>query len=63
MFFKSLVDTLSNSYNNYNDNNFNFNNVNPSIVKYFRNEYGADWKTALEYHIYKEKIKNNKKVA
>ena len=61
MFFKSLITTLGNAYNSYNDNDYD--RVNPSIVKYFRNEYGHDWKAALEHHIYKEKVKNAKKAA
>ena len=61
MFFKSLINTLNSSYNAFNDNHFS--DVNPNIVKYFRNEYGPNWKTALEHHIYQKKVKNDKKVA
>ena len=61
MFFKSLINTLSSTYSTLNNNVFN--NVNPSLIKYFRNEYGADWKVALEDHLYKERVKNDKKVA
>ena len=61
MFFKSLINTINSTYNPINNNNFN--NVNPNIVKYFRNEYGANWKTSLEHHLYKERIKNDKKAA
>ena len=50
MFFKSLINTLSYTYNALNDNGLD--NVNPNIVRYFRNEYGADWKVALEHHLY-----------
>ena len=60
MFFKSLINTISAGYSAYNDN---FHNVNPNIVKYFRNEYGTDWKNALEHHLYKKTIKNDKKAA
>tara|TARA_B110000438_G_C15270947_1_gene418372 strand:- start:356 stop:514 length:159 start_codon:yes stop_codon:yes gene_type:complete len=38
-------------------------NVNPNIVKYFRTEYGANWKSELEHHLYKERNKNDKKAA
>ena len=61
MFFKSLINTLSFTYSALNDTGFD--NVNPGIIRYFRNEYGANWKTALEHHIYKESIKNDKKAA
>ena len=61
MFFKSLINTLSATYSTLNTNSFD--QVNPNIVKYFRNEYGANWKAALEHHLYKESIKNDKKAA
>ena len=61
MFFKSLINTLSYTYNSINSDAFH--NVNPNIVKYFRNEYGADWKVALEHHLYKERVRNDKKAA
>jgi hypothetical protein len=62
MFFKSLIKTLqSSTYNAFYDSNFD--KVNPNIVKYFRNEYGTNWKVALEHHIYKESLKNDKKAA
>ena len=56
MFFQSLINTLSSTYSVLNNNSFD--NVNPNIVKYFQNEYGANWKVALEHHLYK---KNGKK--
>ena len=61
MFFKSLINTLSYTYNALNDNGLD--NVNPNIVRYFRNEYGANWKVALEHHLSKEKVRNDKKAA
>ena len=61
MFFKSLINTLNTNYNALNDNNFS--NTDPNIVKYFRNEYGTDWKVALEHHLYRERVKNDKKIA
>ena len=61
MFFKSLINTFSSTYSALNDNGFD--NVNPNIVRYFRNEYGSNWKSALEHHLYKERIKNDKKAA
>ena len=61
MFFKSIFKILNNTYHTINDDRFD--HVNPSIVKYFRTEYGKDWKTALQHHIYTESIKNGKKAA
>ena len=61
MFFKSLISTLSFTYNALNDTDFN--NANPGIVRYFRNEYGANWKVALEHHLYKKRVRNDKKAA
>jgi len=61
MFFKSLINTLGNSNNFF--NNRGISNANPNIVKYFRNEYGTNWKVALEHHLYKESVKNDKKAA
>ena len=35
----------------------NFDNVDPNLVRYFRTEYGRDWKTALNEHLHhKSKI-------
>ena len=61
MFFKSLINTLSSGYSALNYTSYD--NVNPSIVKYFRNEYGRNWQNALEHHLYKQKEKNDKKAA
>jgi hypothetical protein len=61
MFFKSLINTLSSTYSSLNDSGLN--NVNPNLIKYFRTEYGANWKIALQHHIYKESEKNDKKAA
>ena len=61
MFFKSLIKTLNTSYSYLSDDGYN--NVDPNIVKYFRIEYGADWKVALEQHMHKESLNNDKKAA
>ena len=29
-----------------------FDNVDPNLVRYFRTEYGRNWKTALSEHLY-----------
>ena len=61
MFFKSLVKTISNTSGIFNNNGFS--NVNPNLVQYFKNEYGTDWQNALNQHIHKKSIKNDKKAA
>ena len=47
MFFKSFITTLNSNYNAFNDAWFD--NFDPNIVKYFRTEYGKDWKFALQH--------------
>jgi len=44
-------------------NNYGFDNVDPQLVRYFRNEYGQDWKSALFDHLYKKESNNDKKAA
>ena len=61
MFFKSIVNVLNNTYNSANGGSIN--KVYPNLVRYFRTEYGIDWKVALEHHLYKESVKNDKKAA
>ena len=41
----------------------NFDNVDPQLVRYFRNEYGTDWKSALTEHLYKKVANDDKKAA
>ena len=60
MFFKSLISTINSTYSAFNNQ---FDNVNPNVVQYFRNEYGPNWKTALEHHLHNERKKNDKKAA
>jgi len=61
MFFKSIIRLLDNAKDSINEDNYN--HVDPNLVRYFRTEYGKDWISALEYHLYKEDIKNKKKAA
>ena len=58
MFFKSMIKMLTSTFNDS-----GFDKVDPSVVKYFRTEYGQDWVVALQHHLYKESVKNNKKAA
>ena len=36
---------------------YNFDRVNPHLVRYFRVEYGNQWKEALTHHLYKKRSK------
>ncbi len=48
----------------YQDQNYyNFENVDPQIVRYFRNEFGKSWQQALNNHIEKSKESNDKEAA
>lgn len=61
MFFKSMSKILSNTYDSINDGNID--KVDPNIVRYFRIEYGKDWKIALQKYISEKSLKNEKKAA
>ena len=61
MFFKSIVKLFNNSYDNF--DNINYDKLDQDLVRYFRTEYGSDWKSALSHYLYKENIKNDKKAA
>ena len=61
MFFKSIVKAFDNSYDTFNYTNFD--KIDQGLVRFFRIEYGNDWKTALEHHLYKERLKKTKKAA
>jgi len=61
MFFQSMVKVFNSTYSNFNFNNAN--SVKPELVQYFKIEYGKNWKVAMDHHIYKESLKNDKKAA
>ena len=61
MFFKSMLTVLNNSQATWMYTNYS--NVDQGLVRYFRTEYGPDWRSALEHHLYKENKKNDKKAA
>jgi len=61
MFFQSMLKKLNSTYSIFTDNKFD--NIDPNVVKYFRVEYGKDWKVALQHHLYKESIKKDKKLS
>ena len=48
----------------YQDQNYyNFDNVDPQIVRYFRNEFGKSWQQALNNYIEKSRESNDKEAA
>jgi len=57
---KNILTFINATYKTVND--FGFDNVDPQIVRYFRAEYGQEWKSALNEHLY-QKIKSNDKKA
>ena len=61
MFIKAMAKVFNNTYYDITDSRFD--KVDPNIVRFYRVEYGKDWKIALENHLYKDNIKNNKKAA
>jgi len=60
-----LLTRVANSFgiNYINSLNTNFEGVNDDLVRYFKNEYGKEWKFALDKHLYDQSIKNDKKAA
>jgi len=58
---QNILNFFDNTYKSI--NNYTFDNVDPQIVRYFRNEYGQEWKSALSEHLYKKKSNNDKKAA
>ncbi len=61
MSFKSIFKVISYACNSI--HNYGFDEIDPAIIKYFRTEYGKDWKSALEHYIDKKNIENKKKAA
>ena len=58
---QNILNFFDNTYKSI--NNYTFDNVDPQIVRYFRNENGQEWKSALSEHLYKKKSNNDKKAA
>ena len=59
--FKHLIKKVKLSYLSAHE--YNFDRVDPHLVRYFRIEYGNQWKEALTHHLYKKGAKNDKKAA
>ena len=59
--FKQIINAVQSTYLSVHENNFD--KVDPHIVRYFRTEYGNQWKEALTQHLCKKGLKNDKKAA
>ena len=59
--FKQIIKAVKSTYLSVHENNFD--SVDPHLVRYFRTEYGNQWKEALTHHICKKKVNNDKKAA
>jgi len=59
--FKKFINAVQSAYLSVHENNFD--RVDPHLVRYFRTEYGDQWKEALTNHLYKKEAKNDKKAA
>lgn len=53
---KNILNFFDNTYKSIND--YGFDNVDPQLVRYFRTEFGKEWKSALTEHLYNNN--NNK---
>ena len=58
---QNIINFFDNTYKAI--NNYGFDNVDPQVVRYFRTEFGKDWKSALHQHLYKKRSNNDKKAA
>ncbi len=58
---KNIFKIINKTYQSV--NGCGFDNVDPHLVRYFRNEYGKDWQSALIDHLYKKGANNDKKAA
>ena len=54
--FKQIINAVQSTYSLVHG-------VDPHLVRYFRVEYGNQWKEALTHHLYKKEAKNDKKAA
>ena len=58
MFFKSMIEMLNRDFNDY-----GFDKFGPDLIKFYKTEYGKEWKVALQHFLYKKSIENDKKAA
>jgi len=59
--FKQIINSVKSSY--LSTHEYNFDRVDRHLVRYFRVEYGNQWKEALTQHLHKKEAKNDKKAA
>ena len=59
----NILNFFSLSYNAIHDYNYGYEDIDENLVRYFKIEYGDEWKVALENNLNKEEIKNVKKAA
>ena len=59
--YKNILNFINSTYKAVND--YGFDNVDPQLVRYFRIEYGKDWRSALTDHLNKKDTSNDKKAA
>ena len=59
--FKNIITLIKNTSKAL--NGYCFDNVDPHLVRYYRTEYGKNWKLALSEHLYKKELNNDKKAA
>ncbi len=58
---QNIINFFDNTYKVI--NNDDFGDVDPQLVRYFRTEYGNNWKSALTEHLYKKELNDDKKAA
>ena len=61
LMIKNIITLINSTYRAVND--YGFDNVDPHLVRYFRTEYGKEWKSALNDHLYNKNKINDKKAA
>jgi len=59
----NILNFFSLGYYSIHNYNYGYEDIDENLVRYFKIEYGDEWKVALENHLNKEEIKNVKKAA
>ena len=57
----NIYSALKATYNSVNLGHYD--GIDPNLIRYFKTEYGKDWRSALTEHLYKKEISNDKKAA
>lgn len=58
---KNFINIFNSTLESINSNNID--NINPNLIRYFKIEYGKDWKDALNRHLENIDNKNDKSAA